>query len=474
MRTKIFTLLLVLLSIANFSLAQDWEKTFLHDTGIAKGFDVIQTSDNGYVMVGEVDLPTGAIRHYIWLVKTDNDGNELWSRVYSGGGVFNNIAQKAGKAIIEDANGDLFIAGSNWNKASVFKTSATGDSLWTKDFGGQGINSFQDIVQDANGNLILVGQYETALSSNLNEVWVMGMNTAGDSLWSERYFDPTFGNTSAMDISPLSSNDFLVTGTLGDQGFSLKIDGADGTQAWSNTYQLGNSDNLFSGVINSDETGLLIGGMISGIAGFSPVLFETNAEGVFENNALFSSVPFGAITSIAPTNDDGFILTGSSFDFWNQTTTMNIGFATKLDADLAVEWELTFEDSLTKQGASIRQNEDGSYILAGSRAGGMWLKKIMGISTSTDELATENMEIKVQPNPAYQTISLVIPESTNTDNLSMTIYDNLGRLVATNRISRATNLIDVGQLPRGMYYYTIQDGTVQLSSGKLLLHNIKP
>ena len=460
---QIFPLLLLFLFISSFSFAQSWERTFLHDTGLAKGFDVVQTADNGYVMVGEVDLPTGAIRHYIWLVKTDHLGSQLWSRVYDGG----DVTHQAGRAIIEGANGDLFIAGFNAAKASVLKTNMNGDSLWTKDFGGQGRNAFQDIALDANGNLILVGHYEEEAGTGLHEVWVMGMNTEGDSLWSAKYFDPSSVGTSAMGIRPLTSDNFLVTGSVGGQGFSMEIAGVDGTENWSQTYQFSSGDQLFSGAPYNGASGLLIGGTISGVAGLSPVLFETDAEGAFTNTVDFLSVPFGAITSLTPTMDAGFILTGSSYNFWNQTADM--GFITKLDSELEVEWELTFEDSLDKQGAIIRQDAEGSYILAGSRQGGMWLKKIEGSTTSADDLVINYLDIKVYPNPVSDIIRVIIPELLPPNNLSITIYDTLGRLVKKHNIEDRTTLINVQELPRGLYHYTVQNASYQLNSGELIL-----
>ena len=93
-----------------------------------------------------------------------------------------------------------------------------------------------------------------------------------------------------------------------------------------------------------------MGGTATGFADFFPILFKTNLIGDVTDSMKFLSVPFGAITSLAPTIDSGFILTGSSYNFWNQTS--DIGFISKLDANLQVEWEFTFEDSLDKQGAS--------------------------------------------------------------------------------------------------------------------------
>lgn len=456
-------LVLFFLSFSIHSSAQSWERTFLHSFGLAKGFDVIQTSDNGYVMVGEVDLPTGAIRHYIWLVKTDIDGNQLWSKVFDAA----DVTHDAGRAIIESSNGDLFIAGFNNAKASVMKTNANGEPLWVKNFGGLGRNAFQDIALDAMGNLILVGQFETTAGSNIHEVWAMGMNTAGDSLWSAKYLQPSDVGTTAMDISPLPNNDFLVTGSINGQGFSMKIDGSNGAEDWSNTYQLGSGDFLFSGAANDDMTSLLIGGTSAGVAGFSPILFETDLEGVLTNPVEFLSVSFGVITSLAPTTDAGFILTGSAYDFWSQS--IEAGFITKLDNSLEVEWELTYEDSLDKQGTMIKQNPDGSYILAGSRQGGMWLKRIEGTSTPVDDLVIDYINIKVYPNPASNIVQIELPEKSKSNQLSISIYDTLGKLIKKEQLDGAINSINVEQIPRGAYHYTIQNSVAQLFSGKIVL-----
>jgi hypothetical protein len=457
--------LLLFLMLSNHAIAQEWERTFLHDFGFAKGFDVIQTSDNGYVMVGEVDLPTGAIRHYIWLVKTDYDGNQLWSKIYSGG----DIANQTGRAIVEASNGDLFIAGSDFNKASVLKTNMNGDSLWTRNFGGQGINAFRDITQDVNGNLILVGQFEEVFNSGLQEVWAMGMNTDGDSLWSESYFEPSFSGSSAMGISALSANDFLVVGDINGQGFSIKINGMDGHQEWSNTYQLSVGDNLYAGSAHAGGDSLIMGGNITGFAGYSPVFFTTGPSGVLSEFVNFSPVSFGTITTLESTTDGGVVLTGSNYDFWGPEQSNMAGFVVKLDAELAIEWSLSFADSLDKQGASIKQDLDGNYILAGNRKGGMWLKKIMGNPTAIDEVAVDYVTVKVHPNPAHDNIIITIPEWINTEGLSISIYDTTGRLVAKNNIIGPVHLLDVGQLPRGVYHYSVQNTNQHLINGKIIL-----
>ena len=58
-----------------------WSKTFGPAGG--GGFSVQQTSDDGYIIAGR--LTSGPSRHYnICLIKTDEDGNELWNRTFGG------------------------------------------------------------------------------------------------------------------------------------------------------------------------------------------------------------------------------------------------------------------------------------------------------------------------------------------------------------------------------------------------------
>lgn len=457
---------LSLLLVFSFSLigyTQSWDKTFLHESGLAKGFDVIQASDNGYIVVGEVDLPTGAIRHYIWLFKTDIDGNLLWSKIYNEP----DVADQKGRAVVEAVNGDIFVVGANNNKAMVLKTDAQGEPLWTKAFGGDGINAFYDVSQDPEGNLILVGELEETLASNQHEIWAMGINAAGDSLWSAKYFEPSFYGSAATVVTPLADNNYLVAGNYNGQVFSQKISGTDGSLIWSNTYQFSVGDQLFAAATNTEETKLIFGGNITGFAGFSPTLFETNDEGESATPVNFIPTSFGAITDIQTTSNNGLLLTGSSYDFWSLTGSNMTGFASKMNSNFEIEWSLTFADSLDKQGAAIIEDTDGNSIIVGSRGGGVWLKKI-GVITTTTSLP--QAEIQLYPNPAQRLLHISMPEVSLTEELVFTLHNTEGAAVYEQKLTKEEEQLSLPDLRSGIYYYTINSYTTPLKSGKLVIH----
>ena len=462
-----FLIILFSLSFHN-SYAQGWEKIFVHNFGFGKGFDVIESSDGGYLMVGEIDLPTGAPRHHIWLVKTDTDGNELWSKVYN----YYNIGYQEGRSLIETMNGDLLIIGSNNNKASVLKTNAQGDSLWTQDFGGNGFNAFQDIIEDESGNFVMVGRYQNEIGSNLHEAFAMGMNAEGDSLWSHRFYESSSSNISAYDVNKIPPNQFLITGKKEGQGFTLILDPlAPNPIIWDNIYALSTEYLLYSGIVNpTDDSKLLLGGSSLGIAGYTPNLISVDASnGDFLNEVSFTSVNPGAIVDIKSTSDNGFIITGSNVEFWDQTL-QNIGFVSKFNADQEIEWEFIFEDSLHKQGAAVYQTTDGSYLIAGSHQNGMFLKKIAASSTPINEISDKSFDVRIYPNPVSKNLSIEIPDDYRNANLWINILDNSGKQIFKTKIDQQVEEINIDQLPSGIYFYKISNTNRQLSSGKIMIH----
>ncbi|MEL7220122.1 MAG: T9SS type A sorting domain-containing protein [Bacteroidota bacterium] len=460
---KFLATLLFIFSLSHISDAQSWEKTFQHATGLAKGFDVIQTADHGYVVVGEVDLPTGAIRHYIWLLKTDNDGNLLWSKIYNEP----DVVDQKGRTVTEAANGDLFVVGAANNKAIVLKTDAQGEPLWTKEYGGNGVNVFHDASQDMEENLILVGEREEVQGSNQHEVWAMLINTEGDSLWSKTYFEPSFYGTAATVISPLPDNNYLLVGHRNNQGFSLKISGADGTPIWSNLYQFSVGDQIFAATPTQEGTKLIFGGNNTGFAGFSPTLFETNLVGESAVSINYTPTPFGTITALQPTSNNGILMTGSSYDFWSIMGSNRTGFAAKLNHDFTLAWSLTFPDSLDKQGAAIIEDTDGSTIIVGSRNGGIWLKKI-GATTNTASIQQE--DIQLYPNPAQRNIHISLPSDLADSELDVIFYDAKGVLVFRQKLITPKNQIHLPDLAAGVYNYTIGNESKRWKLGKLVLH----
>jgi len=80
-----------------------WQKTF---GGIYADqfFDVAETPDKGFVAVGFIDDP--AYGDCVYIVKTDQNGNKLWTREY-----YQGFFSALGASVAVGANGDIAVAG---------------------------------------------------------------------------------------------------------------------------------------------------------------------------------------------------------------------------------------------------------------------------------------------------------------------------------------------------------------------------
>ena len=63
-------------------LDDKWSRAFGGDN-IDQCFSIIQTIDGGYAIVGWTSS-FGSGRSDVWLIKIDNNGNEIWNTTYGG------------------------------------------------------------------------------------------------------------------------------------------------------------------------------------------------------------------------------------------------------------------------------------------------------------------------------------------------------------------------------------------------------
>jgi len=98
-------------------------------------YAVQQTTDGGYILVGET-WSFGAGNEDIYLIKTDANGDTLWTRTYGG------TVRDEGWAVRQTTDGGYIVAGytqsfgAGWDNVYLIKTNSNGDTLWTKTYGG--------------------------------------------------------------------------------------------------------------------------------------------------------------------------------------------------------------------------------------------------------------------------------------------------------------------------------------------------
>jgi hypothetical protein len=171
----------------NASGTQEWIRTFGRDNADYCQ-SVQQTSDGGYILGGATIQESGF--EDIWLVKTNSTGDTLWTRIY--GGSHNDKCY----SVQQTTDGGYILGGYTYYDYTVadcwlLKTDANGDTLWTKTFGGIYESICHSVQQVADGGYILGGQ-TNCFGSGYWDFWLVRTDADGDSLWSRTFGESNF------------------------------------------------------------------------------------------------------------------------------------------------------------------------------------------------------------------------------------------------------------------------------------------
>lgn len=145
-----------------------WERSF-GGSGIEISYDISKTNDGGYVIAGNTFSSDGDISNNkgesdFWLIKVNEAGSLVWEQTY-GGTQFD-----AAQAVVQSSDGGFFVVGnskssdldasfnSGENDIWVVKTDINGNLVWQKSFGGMGIDFGFDVVENSEGDILVVGE----------------------------------------------------------------------------------------------------------------------------------------------------------------------------------------------------------------------------------------------------------------------------------------------------------------------------
>jgi len=172
------------------------------------GYSVQQTFDGGYIVTGyTVDGaqdPEWAWSD-IWLFKTDESGDALWTKTFGG-----EYSEDFGFSVQQTSDGGYIVTGFTYtDNICLIKTDESGDALWTKAFGGSGRSWGYSVQQTSDGGYIVTG-FTESYGAGDSDIWLIKTDVSGDTLWTK-----TFGgkyDDQGYSVKQTFDGGYIVTG----------------------------------------------------------------------------------------------------------------------------------------------------------------------------------------------------------------------------------------------------------------------
>ncbi len=381
-----------------------WAMNIGGNTGYDRGNGICQTADGGFAVICSSSSTDGIFSQSYgnsdsWVLKFDNMDMIQWTKNFGGSGL------DAGNSILSTPDSGFIIAGtSNSNDKDfinnkggsdffVIKISKNGAKEWVKNYGGTDFDDLKEIHKTYDGGYILIGSTSSNnvdFSSNKgqSDIALIKINSNGIKQWAKTYG----GSGVDYGLSGYATRDsgFIVTGFsdskdgdfLNNKGFYdicvIKTD-KNGNTEWGKNYG-GSKDDQGYTIRQTGDGGYIIGGSVRSNNGdFSKNYGASNDMGVIKIDSVgtkqwsnnFGGYGVDNCWSIRQTDDGGYIIGGgtnsTNLDFNQNKGGGDIGVI-KINKDGMKQWSQNYGGSLDDGCISIELSSDGSIIIAGSSA----------------------------------------------------------------------------------------------------------
>jgi hypothetical protein len=368
MKYLVLTLALVILgaAVAQADLETVWSGTYGGDA--ADGFrEAVPTSDGGFIAVGYT-YSFGAGDVDVFVVKTTSGGDTLWIRAYGG------TLPDYGHGVCETDDGCFVVAGYSMSYGAgredvyLIKLDAGGDTLWSRTYGGSGLDEAMAVCLAADGHIIVAGQTES-FGSGLSDAYILKVDAYGDTVWTR-----TIGGADsewAEDVCETADGHYVLSGTTGSynttrDAYAAKVDPL-GNIAWQFNYgdPLQYREDYGTGLYALTDTGMVATGWRTDQIHSDPcqsAFLRLDAMGGRQSYRKYSDPYIEYGCGLCETADGGFLICGAAKDV---STHKNDLFLVKRIEGTGWVWDQTVGGEGSDWGCSVAQVEPGCYIISG-------------------------------------------------------------------------------------------------------------
>ncbi|MBW8050104.1 MAG: T9SS type A sorting domain-containing protein [Cytophagales bacterium] len=433
-----------------------WTKVF-GSAGNEYGNSVQQTIDGGYIIAGS------------GLIKTDSIGNLQWAKTY--GGWFFSVQQTAdGKYI---AVGSTTNFGVGINDVYLIKADTNGTIIWTKTYGGSNSEYGASVQQTTDGGYIITG-YTESFGAGSGDAFLIKTDTVGNISWAKTYGEAGLWESGAS-VQQTSDDGYILVGWTPDGGgdvYVIKTDSV-GDTLWARTYGDGFGYDVGNSIQQTTDGGYIIGGQ-SGVSGGYIIKMDANGNsGCVQSsvNPIVGNASF--IVNSGATINSGTTVNGTATIVDSPITNdsvscFNSGCNFVINIDTI---NITINNGDSIQVGSSIYTATGTYIdtlIASNGCDSIIITTNLTVLTGISTLTEQNTKIKIYPNPFSSSTTLQTDKAFK--GAALTVYNSFGQQVKQiKNISGQTVILHSDNLPSGLYFIRLTQDNKIISTDKLVI-----
>jgi hypothetical protein len=352
---------------------------------------VTKTTDGGYAILGYTQSKDGDITNKsnesydYWVIKYDTTNQLQWQKTYGGSGDDRGAdlvqTSDGGYAVIGKSKSNDFDVSENagFDDFWITKLTENGAISWEKTYGFAGSDTPNSIIQTNDNGFLLTGVLDVSASNGQGnrqttmsqrhaggDYWVIKLNANGEREWSN-YYGGSFTDT-AYDAIQTEDDDYIIAGSSdsndvdisntngGYDYWVIKISST-GSLIWEKSFGGSEIDEARAICQTSDGNYLIVGDTRSDDLDVSQTngaadlwLIKITPEGTLLWEKTMGGTNFDVGRSISKTQDNGFLISGSSRSNDGNLTTnkgQNDAWVLKIDRAGDLEWQKSIGGSET-------------------------------------------------------------------------------------------------------------------------------
>lgn len=401
---------------------------------------------SGSIEAGTKTLTGGS--HY--LAKYDNTGKFIW------------VINTSGSNAVATNSSYVYVAGGS----IIQKFNSSGVETWAsngvKD--NQGYTNYFSVALNKAGNIVVAGDIDdkwtiggVTITGGFQNILVIELSQDGNTNWYKVFGSNTYGGDHVQHITIDGYDNIIMTGRVG------------GTTK-------------FDAVNLGAKSGYLVKLNSQGVAQWGTL--TTNTSTLYGDGGAFVSSDAGNAVYVTGGYGSADVTDGGSKIFVKAIKNGANAFVLKFNATGVFQSALTNTENATinnSRGMALASSGNNMYFggvcapnsewgtLKVTGYGSVFSKIDFGITPGSIKNDNSGIAFSLYPNPVHQGSSLYLDfKPTDISETVMSIVNVTGQIVYTSKISQDHNLIETGDLSKGVYVLQIQS-PISIISKKLVI-----